>query len=162
MPFSAAAIANEFLGLARRDDKSITPLKMQKLVYFAHGWYLALFGQPLIGETIQAWKYGPVIGSLYRSLKAYGNYPIRESVRVITQDGYLPARITHEGWSGEEVSNARAGVARIWDQYGKFSASQLTTLTHSPDSPWSQTPNKDKPERPITNGRIEEYFRHQF
>ena len=162
MPFSAAAIANEFLELAWQQDKSITPLKMQKLVYFAHGWYLALFSEPLIGEAIQAWKYGPVIGSLYRLLKQYGNGAIRESIRVITQEGDQPARIRQEGLSATEIANARAVVARVWEQYGKFTASQLTTLTHSPDSPWSQTPNKERLERPIPNTRITEYFRHQL
>jgi uncharacterized phage-associated protein len=161
MAFSAAAVANRFLFLARRDGKDITPLKMQKLVYFAHGWYLALFGEPLIAETIQAWKYGPVIGSLYRILKHYGDSPIERQVRVITQDGYLPARLDRESLSKEEVKNARAVISRVWEQYGKFSASQLTTLTHSPDAPWSKIPNKDKPETPIPNRLIAEYFRAQ-
>ena len=69
MPFSAAAVANEFLHLAHRDDRPITPLKMQKLVYFAHGWHLAITGAPLISEPIQAWQYGPVISSLYQIFK---------------------------------------------------------------------------------------------
>ena len=161
MPFSAAAVANRFLRLANRDDKQITPLKMQKLVYFAHGWHLALFDEPLIAETIQAWKYGPVISSLYRKLKPYGDSPIDSPVRVLTQDGYLAASLSREGWSKQEVSNARAVIARVWEQYGKFSASQLTTITHSSDSPWSQVPDKERPERPIPNRLISEYFKAQ-
>jgi uncharacterized phage-associated protein len=52
MPFSAAAVANESLRLAHRDGKTITPLKMQKLVYFAYGWHLAMTKRPLISEPI--------------------------------------------------------------------------------------------------------------
>ena len=77
MPFSAAAVANEFLRLARRDEQTITPLKMQKLVYFAHGWHLALFGTPLIEEPVQAWQFGPVISSLYQEFKKFGSRAIR-------------------------------------------------------------------------------------
>src|SRR4051812_39910789 len=76
MPYPAAAIANEFLRLAKEDKAQISPLKLQKLVYFAHGWYLALAGKPLIEERVQAWQFGPVIPTLYREFKRYGNSPI--------------------------------------------------------------------------------------
>ncbi len=161
MAFSSAAVANRFLRLARRDDKYITPLKMQKLVYFSHGWHLALFDEPLISETIQAWKYGPVISSLYRQLRQYGDSPITDPVSVLTQDGYMPASLGREGWSKGEVKNARAVIDRVWEQYGRFSASQLTTITHGADSPWSQVPDKDRPERPIPDRLISDYFRAQ-
>jgi len=161
MAFSAAAVANRFLTLARRDGKTITPLKMQKLVYFAHGWYLALSGKPLITEPIQAWKYGPVIGSLYRHFKRFGSGPIRERALVVSQDGLVPARLAHESRDTGEVERAKAVIARVWKEYGGFSASQLTTLTHSADSPWSKVPNRDRPETPIPNEAIKDYFLEQ-
>jgi uncharacterized phage-associated protein len=61
MPYPAAAIANEFIKVAKRNGVLLTPMKLQKLVYFAHGWYLALLGKPLINEPVEAWKFGPVI-----------------------------------------------------------------------------------------------------
>ena len=161
MPFSAAAVANKFLQLAKHDGKTITPLKMQKLVYFAHGWHLALFGKPLIAEVIQAWQYGPVISSLYQKFKHYGASPIDRYARVITQDGPLPARLDREGASESEIENARAVIKRVWQQYGRFSASQLTTLTHGSDAPWSKVPNKELPETPIPDRMIRAYFEAQ-
>jgi len=65
MPLPSAAVANYFLDLGLRESIPITPLKLQKLVYFAHGWYLGFTGEPLLNEGIQAWEYGPVIPSLY-------------------------------------------------------------------------------------------------
>ena len=161
MGFSAAAVANEFLRLAKRDGKDVTPLKMQKLAYFAHGWHLALFQEPLLDEAIQAWKFGPVISSLYQQFKRFGSGPIREPAMVWTQDGYSSARMEREG-SAEDVANARAVIDKVWEQYGPYSASRLTALTHSPDAPWSLVPNKDKLETPIPNNLISKYFERQY
>ncbi len=161
MAFSAAAVANRFLRLAWQDDKEITPLKMQKLVYFAHGWHLALFERPLLAETVQAWQFGPVIGSLYRIFRHFGAKPIRSLASVVTQYGLLPAELDREASSEEEIQRAEAVIDRVWEQYGKFSASRLTTLTHSPDSPWSRVPSKKDPERPIPDDLIAAYFKAQ-
>ena len=70
---SAKAIANYFL------DKSIdlTPMKIIKLVYIAHGWHLAITDKPLIEDYVQAWEFGPVIPDLYHEFKKYGNTPIK-------------------------------------------------------------------------------------
>jgi len=67
------AIANYFIELAKNDANLVSPMKLQKLVYFALGWCLALADKPLINEKVEAWQYGPVVGSLYREFKKYGN-----------------------------------------------------------------------------------------
>ena len=43
MGYSAKAVANYFLSKYGR-KKGITPLKIQKLVYIAHGWHMACHG----------------------------------------------------------------------------------------------------------------------
>src|ERR1700680_3484243 len=107
MPFSAAAVANEFLRLAHRDNKPITPLKMQKLVYFAHGWHLALTGRPLLSEPIQAWEYGPVIPTIYKEFSELVSDAIHYPASVYVQGkGFLPAKL-EDGGTPEEVSVAR-------------------------------------------------------
>jgi len=44
-------------------------MKLQKLVYYAHGWHLALNNEPLIDEQVECWQYGPVISSLFHEFK---------------------------------------------------------------------------------------------
>lgn len=96
-------------------------MKLIKLVYIAHGWYLGVFGKPLINEAPEAWKYGPVIPSLYHSFKSY-----RDS--IIT---YKPA----EPILANEVKQF---LDRIWEVYGGFTGVELSAMTHQPGSPWSK------------------------
>lgn len=58
---SAKAVANHFLELAWSDGTTLNPMQIQKLVYIAHGWHLAITEKPLIHESVEAWTYGPVI-----------------------------------------------------------------------------------------------------
>ena len=87
MAFSPAAVANFFLDLAAERGAPLSPMKLQKLVYFAHGWSLAIYGRPLINEQVEAWKFGPVIRSLYHRVKAFGNQPIAGRVRKTIKIG---------------------------------------------------------------------------
>jgi len=161
MPYPAAAIANEFKKLAEESNRPITPMKLQKLVYFAHGWYLALAGNPLINEPIQAWKFGPVIPSLYHALKAYGNSPITGHVRneAETLFGEPERSFVDDGPNAKENEQVKELVKRIWELYGSFSAVQLSNLTHDPKSPWSITADRDKKRAvPIDQDKIRDYF----
>jgi uncharacterized phage-associated protein len=163
MPYPAAAIANEFIRLAEEANRPITPMKLQKLVYFAHGWYLALTGKPLINEPIQAWKFGPVIRSLYHALKAYGNSPITGHVRNNTDStfsfGDPEISFVDHGTNERENEQVKELVKRIWELYGSFSAIQLSNLTHDPQSPWSTTADKHRRRAvPIDENKIRDYF----
>ncbi len=160
MPFSAAAVANEFLHLAHSGGQTITPLKMQKLVYFAHGWHLAITGKPLITEPIQAWQYGPVISSLYQIFKEAGANPISFAASVPIQNGFIAAKLEREG-NAADVAIAKQIIERVWNQYGKYTAAQLTTITHSENSPWAKVEHKERPEQTIPNEWIRDYFVHQ-
>ena len=86
--FPTIAIANEFLELAAREGVSLSQMKLQKLVYFAYGWSLALRGDPLVNEQVECWDYGPVFPSLYRRTKRYGADPILG--RIVAIDGIEP------------------------------------------------------------------------
>lgn len=134
MPQIADAVANRFLDIAGEQGAKISPMKIQKLVYFAHGWHLAISGEPLITELVQAWKFGPVIQSLYREFKEFGNDPISRHAREVRLiNGEIEA---YAPQLENELPNAV--VQRVWNQYGKFTAIQLSNLTHEPGSPWHQ------------------------
>jgi uncharacterized phage-associated protein len=172
MPYPAVAIANEFIRLAQNAGRPLTPMKIQRLVYFAHGWYLGLTGRPLINEPVEAWKFGPVIPSLYRKLKRYNGefvtHPITDE--DIWGDSFGPYETNEfsidDGPDPEENTLAKKFVKKVWDVYGSFSAVQLSNLTHAKDSPWDRTKgpwyqSKGKPHPPIDPELIRKYFERQ-
>jgi uncharacterized phage-associated protein len=73
---SPIAVANAFLKVADDHNRPLANMQLQKLVYFAHGWHLALKGEALIDTPLLAWNFGPVIPPLYNSLKKFGAGPV--------------------------------------------------------------------------------------
>ena len=139
MPYESKAIANYFLGLAERDGVPLSPMKIQKLVYFAHGWHLAIYDEPLIDETVEAWEFGPVVPTLYRDFKRFGNGPITEKATKVVLgggDSWLKRTIRIEVPQLYD-SKIQVFLDVIWEKYKGFSAIQLSNLTHVSDSPWS-------------------------
>lgn len=60
---TANDIAKYFLALSNNEESGelISNLKLQKLLHYAQGFYLALYDQPLFHEPIEAWAHGAVI-----------------------------------------------------------------------------------------------------
>ena len=126
------AVANYFLELARREGRTITPMKLQKLVYFAHGWHLGLFDEPLVDEEAEAWDYGPVFPSLYRDLRKHGSGAIREPIKKRNLSTFLDVVPTIP----EDDKAACALAERVWDTYKHLTAAQLSDITHQRGTPW--------------------------
>jgi uncharacterized phage-associated protein len=131
------------------------------LIYFAHGWNLALYGQPLSIERFEAWDYGPVVRRLWERLRRFGSKPVTEKVAdFMIVDGKLKSVVTkiEDSQSGDESTDAAIGIVRtVWDKYGRFSAVQLSELTHVSDGPWSTARRQGFPF--ITDESIERYFK---
>jgi uncharacterized phage-associated protein len=97
MPYDPKAIANYLLEVAKNHNETLTPMKIQKLVYFANGWHLALKNEPLINEQVEAWPYGPVIPSLYRAFRRFGDQAITAlAIRPVSEFGGLGENAYHK------------------------------------------------------------------
>ena len=145
MPYDPRAIANYFLDLADASGELVSPMKMQKLVYYAHGWYLALKDKPLLDEQIEAWSYGPVVRSLYRELRDYGDRPITKKLtdrRMIVRDGHYRVGTPEMSTTAPGDDFARTLLDRVWELYSPYTAVQLSNATHEPGSPWDQVYEK--------------------
>jgi len=159
MAYRAASIANEFLGLADRAGRSITQIEIQKLVYFAHGWHLALKEEPLIGELIEPWQYGPVVRTLYDAFRRFGSDPITEKAMSwrIANGKFICETPGIQSDDAEEDTYARELVRDVWQKYGTLAPFKLVEITHLPNSPWQQAFEQRKPY--IPNENIQSYFK---
>lgn len=147
MSYSAVVIANEFIKLsqsANDQEHEVTNMKLQKLVYIAHGYYLGVSGQPLIHNDIHAFEWGPVIPVLYKRLKSFGS---RKVDSLIATNADCP----------EDVL-IKAVISIVWHDYGQFDGLALSRLTHKPNTPWSETWGLSK-HGVITNKKIQDYYR---
>ena len=162
MGYSAKAVANYFLALAKEEDKDLTPLQIQKLVYLAHGWYMAFYEEPLVDdEYVEAWDYGPVFPSLYHELKEFGADPINRLAKNIE---YIEGADKLGVWIpviGKEDSITKNLLGQAWEVYKDSTGGQLIELTHTEGSPWAQTRSKHKNiiNADISNDIIREYYK---
>lgn len=113
-------VANYFLS-----KESITPKKLQKIMYFAYAWFLYINSEdidnlnPLFNEKPQAWVHGPVFRSIYDRYKDYKWNNIPKYTKKI--------KSIDEG--------TRKLLDKIWEKYGGFEADELEAVTHAED-PW--------------------------
>jgi len=156
-PYRSIAVANWFI----KNSPGLTPLKLQKLIYYAHGWHLTLKNVPLIDEVVQAWEYGPVIQNVYHEFKEFGRNPIPAdalgTVFQMTPDRKIRILTPHIPSEDQQTQDFLKEILKV---FGSFSGIQLSSATHKPGTPWekihSQNPNRRGME--IPDRMIKSYF----
>lgn len=137
MKTNALSVANYFIELAKRDNKPIHLLGLVKRVYIAHGFALAVLHRGLTDprfDRVEAWKYGPVIPSVYHSFKQYRAQPITDKTVVMewNDETKQPVFVAPEVRNKED----RQIIEMVWKRYQNYTDSQLVDLTHQKRTPW--------------------------
>lgn len=162
MPYPAKTIANFFLEKARQEHLGLTPMKLAKLIYVAHGWSLALNDVPLIDEAVQAWKFGPVIESVYHEFKHFGNDVINSLAIDFLVDPNTGEVLTMPFQVQPDDKHTIALLERVWNVYKKYTGIQLSNWSHLPGSPWYRAWYEqrgfEKPGQVIDDAVIKDYF----
>ncbi|MEZ5690126.1 MAG: DUF4065 domain-containing protein [Rickettsiales bacterium] len=132
-PYLPSHIANYFLWLAKQENvEDLTTMKLIKLVYFSYAWYYALFGKKLFSEKIEAWRYGPVIPSIYHEFKRAANDPIDFfSMNFAMKTGEISYPIIKNG--DDDIIQL---LSAVWAVYKDKSGLELSDITHEDGSPW--------------------------
>ena len=124
--YTASQIADYFVYLSsqkRIDDgvsEGITPLKLQKLLYFGQAASLALYNKKLFTEDIEAWKYGPVVSALYH------RYKLKLNSSILKPMG------EYKNITDPQVQIILKGV---WELFNKYSTGELVEIAHQ-HAPW--------------------------
>lgn len=145
--YSAGKIAEWFLAynrnvMAEEDAEYISNLKLQKLLYYAQGTYLAITGYELFHEPILAWKHGPVVNSVYQEYKEN------------KANGIVYEKPFDFNEFDPETENI---LEEVYDCFGQYSAWKLRNMTHS-EEPWISTDINEV----ISNDKIKDYFKREY
>ena len=140
MAHSAHAIANAFVTLAQ-DNKipALTPMKLQRLMYFTQAWYLRVRDQPLMDDHFARWQYGPVVPAIYHKFRAFGSQPITRHAHTLSKradDSDFVVTVPTVSSADRDTWDLLNAIAK---QYGQLSAQQLSGITCQPGSAWAQT-----------------------
>lgn len=125
--YQPTIIANNFLERAAREGGQLTPMQLIKLVYIAHAFHLGSGRGPLINEPVEAWKYGPVVKSLYYQVRGYGGDPVTD---LLQTGPYAWDRDSHVDPETDRL------LENVWRSYGRYDGYRLSDMTHLPGSPW--------------------------
>ncbi len=122
---------------------SLTPLKLQKLLYLSQGWSYVWDDCPLFQAEFEAWQYGPVNVEVYNYFKVYGRTEIPE----------VEGRLCRF-----DCNNSKDTLDAVWDRYSHYSAFELVELTHMQE-PWRIAYDKNET---IRNSDIKAYFQSVY
>lgn len=150
---SASDIALYFIQKSNSDENSgelISNLKLQKLLYYAQGFYLATNDTPLFDDPIEAWMHGPVVPNVYHAYKEFGDFPI-----TLSEEVEIPEL-------EEDITEFLDEIYRI---FGQYSAWKLRNMTHE-EPPWLETwseyEKKQFGSKEIMHEKMSEYFKTQL
>lgn len=142
---------------ATNDDyevyEGITHLKLQKLLYYAQGISLGMFGKPLFEENIEAWQHGPVVREVYSCFCSFGRNNIE--IRMDEQKEDIIKRIENN----REVSEI---LNLTYDNFAIYTAWQLRQMTHEDNTPWDITQKTKGLGAIIDNDLIKKYFKEEI
>lgn len=142
-PMSARGVAEYFLAKVDEDaGDGLSNLKVQKLVYYAQAYYLALHRRPLFSERIEAWAHGPVIPDLYHEFKRFG------AGSIACSDTDYPDDINKD--DSEYLDE-------VYNVFGQYSAWKLRDMTHA-EPPWKDA-YVEAPSSVITHEAMIDYFK---
>jgi uncharacterized phage-associated protein len=139
---TAQDVAQYFLSLVNEDEGDLmSNHKLQKLLYYAQGFHLAVFDKPLFSDNIEAWTYGPVVPSVYHAYKHLGSQAIPR-----------PDHIDLTTFDEETIGL----LDEVFSVYGQYSAFALRDLTHI-EPPWRDTVSGGI----ISHDAMKDYFKTQ-
>lgn len=148
MPVSSRVIANAVIAAAAETERVRTPLEILKLVYISHGFHLGFWGELFTGEQVEAWRYGPVLPTLYGAMKAYGSKPVVDYLRLpFFAEG--PRTLT---------ADQTELVRWVQHRYRDYSGLQLSAMTHAAGTPWSITMTTQGQNAIIAPELIQEHY----
>lgn len=128
----------------------VTPLALQKMLYFIQGIYMVLFNVELFNEDCEAWAHGPVFRDVYDVFKNFKYNPIDDTRFSMFQNRF-----------NELSDNVKQVINLVVESFGMYSGKTLERITHG-EAPWKDARSNCLPDEPsnevISKEAIKQYF----
>lgn len=129
MTYSVLQIANIFIDKAINGKiDNLTPMKLQKLMFFAQSWYLRQTGDLLFDDAFARWKYGPVLPVVFQIFKSFGSNKITQKAKDVNG---LEFAINSS--DADDILNF---IDEIINEYGSFTGPELSSMTQQQGTAW--------------------------
>ncbi len=104
--------------------EEVTPLMLQKLLYYIQGIYAAIYNEPIFIEDCRAWRHGPVYYEVYELFRDFKYNPIDD------------ARFALFGGTKDDLSkDEKIIIDLVIDTFGMYGGKTLEKITHR-ENPW--------------------------
>ena len=104
--------------------EEVTPLALQKMLYFAQGIHMALSGMEFFREECEAWAHGPVFKDVYDIFKNFKYNPIDDIRFAMFQNRFH-----------ELPDDEKRIIDLVVETFGMYSGKVLERITHE-ETPW--------------------------
>ncbi|WP_125898919.1 Panacea domain-containing protein [Actinomyces gaoshouyii] len=128
MGYSPTVVANNVLMRSFRERRYITPMKLQKILYFVASEYAKRTGHVLLDERFQTWRFGPVSYAVYDEFRPFA----KKGIKKFARDASGQALIIDE----DSDPDLRDCLDEVWEAAKKMTAVRLSEITHTRDSAW--------------------------
>ena len=129
-------LANTIILKSFDERVELTPMKLQKILYFIYREYLQKTGYQIFSERFMTWDYGPVLSTVYYQFKEYCSNNIGDF--YVENGKTLAVREDSENALNEAISY-------VWNCCRDKNGIELSRLTHKEGSAWYKAYQKDAP-----------------
>lgn len=128
MRATALVLCNNILHRAKKEKIPVTPMKLQKLLYYVCVKYMQETRKYPLAEPFEVWKYGPVLPSVYAEFSPYGSSKITDFAR----NGMKKAKMVDE-----KANPVLYGALEyVWHKLKGYTGVELSERTHQKGSGW--------------------------
>lgn len=137
MTYVSTLIANNVLSRAFAKKAYISPIELQKILYFVAAEYQKKAGQSLFSERFETWQYGPVLRSVYSEFRPFS----RDCITRFAKDADNKSRMIDE--DADPV--LQRALDSVWAVTKRRSAVDLSRITHLENSAWDKAFQNEQP-----------------
>jgi uncharacterized phage-associated protein len=130
--YEARKICNFLIAHGKGRSFPITNLRLNKLLYFIHGWALTSRPEGLVRNHFLAWELGPVVRPVYDAFKHYREREITELARFFDYSSGETRVLGFEDLPEGDVQL----IKRVVESYDEFSTGELVKMSHAQGGPW--------------------------